>query len=65
MNSISDYIVAFLLLFSLIIVIVGFIARIIPWETPSAYRSRIDSEDNNEEAYNRASKHSEYWYATK
>jgi len=64
MNHISDYIVAFSLLFSLIIVIVGFIAVIIPWETHS-YRSRIDSEDNNEEAYNQASKHSEYWYAAK
>lgn len=64
MYSTSDYIVAFLLLFSLIIVIVGFIALIITWETPS-YRSRIDSEDINEESCNRASKHSEYWYAAK
>ena len=62
MNSTLDYIVAFLLLLSLIIVIVGFIALIIPWEI-SSYRSRIDSEDNNEEAYNQASKHAAYQYA--
>jgi len=64
MNSISDYIVAFSLLFSLIIVIVGFIAVIIPWETHS-YRSRIKSEDYNEESCDQASTRAEYWYAAK
>ena len=62
MNSTLDYIVAFSLLLSLIIVIVGFIALIIPWEI-SSYRSRINSEDYNEESCDQASRRAEYWYA--